>query len=210
MIQAEWTAVVLAGGRSSRFGSDKITATLRGSRLIDLVLVEIPGSVPVVIAGPDPGLIPRQALVVREEPRYGGPVAAIAAALPHVATARMVIIAADMPGAAPHLGELVSGLPADADGLMPIDEAGRLQILSGAYWAASLDAAIHRISDPDATGLAMNEVVSRLHIRTVAWPHARTWDVDTPADLALGEHILSIKTEEGVADEDGEAGHGEG
>jgi len=210
MTQVEWTVVVLAGGRSSRFGSDKITAVLRGSRLIDLVLMGIPGHVPVVVVGPDPGLLPRQALVVREEPFFGGPVAAIASALPYVATARVAIVAADSPGAAPHLSELVTGLPMDADGLVPIDETGRLQVLSGAYWSASLRAAIQRISNPDATGLAMNEVVNQLRIETISWPQARTWDVDTPADLHLGEHILAIESKDGVADKDRKAGDGEG
>lgn len=139
---------------------------------------------------------------------YGGPVSAIAAALPYVATTRMVILAADMPGAAPYLGELAGGLPVDADGLVPIDAAGRLQALSGAYWTASLDSAIQRISSPDATGLAMKAILHQLRIHTVAWPDTRTWDVDTPADLLLGEHILAIETEEGAKDEDGEAGHG--
>lgn len=210
MAHAQWTAIVLAGGRSSRFGSDKLAAILRGDRLIDLVISGIPGHVPVIVVGPDPGPFKRRITVVREDPAYGGPVAAIAAALPHVATALAVIIAADMPGAAPFLGELARSIPDDADGLVPVDSSGRLQMLCGAYRIACLDAAIRSASDGDASGLPMHSIVSQLSIDTVPWPDERTWDVDTPEDLALGKDVLAIESNDGVADEYGEGGDRKG
>ena len=210
MAKPDWTAIVLAGGRSSRFGTDKLSARLHGCRLIDLVIDGIPTEIPIIVVGPDPAPIRRPVEVVREEPPFGGPVAAIEAGLRKVATARVGIIAADMPGAAPYLEELVCDLPGDADGLIPVDESGRMQVLCGAYRTTSLQAAIARIGTTGTSGLAMQQVTTGLRMHAVPWPLGRTWDVDTPADLLLGEHILAIEPENGIDDEDREAGNGEG
>lgn len=207
--RADWTAVVLAGGRSTRFGSDKLQARIDGRRLIDRVLAGLSGDAPLIVVGPPSMSIGMAgAAVVREEPAFGGPVAAIAAALPLVGTGLVGIIAADMPVAARHLPGLVDDLPPDADALLPVDPVGRLQVLCGAYRVTALREAITAAGDP--SGQSMRAVVLRLRVRTVRWPAAWTWDVDTPADLELGEHVLAIEADEGVGDQDGEAADGQG
>lgn len=210
MVQPQWTAIVLAGGRSSRFGTDKLSARLHGRRLIDLVLDGIPAEVPVIVVGPDPAPVRRRIEVVREEPVFGGPVAAIEAGLRGAATALVGIIAADMPGAAPYLEGLVRDLPHGADGLVPVDESGRMQVLCGAYRVISLRSAIASIGRSGTTGLAMHQVTNGLRIQAVPWPGGRTWDVDTPEDLLLGEHVLAIEADHGIDDQDREAGNGKG
>lgn len=210
LVGSDWTAVVLAGGRSTRFGSDKLAARLRGRRLIDLVLERIRSDAPVIVVGPDLRPVGRSIRVVREQPAHGGPVAALAAALPLIQTPIAVVIAADMPSAAAFLDELVRDLPEDADGRVPIDGSDRLQVLCGAYRVAALQEAILLAGNGKPQGLSMQAVVGRLRISTVAWPAERTWDVDTPADLDLGEHILAVESDDGVPDQDREAGDGQG
>ena len=46
------TVVVLAGGTSRRFGSDKLAAPLGGSTVLDTVLGSLPPQWPVVVVGP--------------------------------------------------------------------------------------------------------------------------------------------------------------
>ena len=46
------TVVVLAGGTSRRFGSDKLAAPLGGSTVLDTVLGSLPSKWPVVVVGP--------------------------------------------------------------------------------------------------------------------------------------------------------------
>jgi len=176
-----WTAVVLAGGRSSRFGSDKVRIRLGEHRMIDLVIAGIGEGAPVIVVGPDPGSLPASVALVREQPPFGGPVAGLAAALPLVTTPLLAVLAADMPAAAAHLVDLVHGIQAHADGLVPVDPSGRQQVLSAVYRVGPLAAAMDRLTDP--TGASMRALVEQLRIDSVAWPAAWTWDVDTPLDL---------------------------
>ena len=69
--------VVLAGGRSSRFGSDKALATLGGKQLLDHAVERLSGWCDdVVIAGREPG--------IPDWPQSGmGPLGGIAAGLHH-------------------------------------------------------------------------------------------------------------------------------
>jgi molybdopterin-guanine dinucleotide biosynthesis protein A len=76
-------AIVLAGGRSTRFGSDKLEAVVGGRTLLGRVLdaVAAAGCDPVVVvtAREAAGVAPRRMIGVSEWPRWGGPCAAVAA-----------------------------------------------------------------------------------------------------------------------------------
>jgi len=208
LARGQWTAVLLAGGRSSRFGSDKVLARLAGTRLVDLVLSAIPSDVPVILVGPDPGSLPAWVHQVRETPSFGGPVAGIAAALPLIHTPLLGVIAADMPAAAGHLPSLVAGLLDETDACLPVDPSGRLQPLCGAYRVAAVERVIRQSGNP--TGMAMRTIVDQLRVRAVPWPAQWTWDVDTPEDLRLGQDVLAVESDEGVGDQDGETADGQG
>ncbi|WP_167132156.1 molybdenum cofactor guanylyltransferase [Paramicrobacterium chengjingii] len=78
-------AIVLAGGRASRLdGADKASIQIDGRMLLDHALAAVVGCAPVIVVGPPhlataPG---RTAMtLVREDPPFTGPVAAIDAAL---------------------------------------------------------------------------------------------------------------------------------
>ena len=215
-----WSVIILAGGRSTRFGSDKALAELDGQRLVDRALAGIPVHVPIVLVGPDLRPLAREVCVVREDPPFGGPVAAIDAGLPHVSTSIVAVLAADMPAAAGHLGSLVHSLGPGDEGIIPADSRGRAQVLCGAYRRACLERAVRAASGPTGgpAGLSMRAVVSGMKLATVTWPDERTWDVDTPADLVRhlahrrasvpgsGEYVLAVEAKDGVADEHDEAG----
>ncbi|HYN68073.1 MAG TPA: NTP transferase domain-containing protein, partial [Ornithinibacter sp.] len=49
---SEVTVVVLAGGTSRRFGSDKLGARLHGVSVLEMVVASLPESWPVVVVGP--------------------------------------------------------------------------------------------------------------------------------------------------------------
>jgi molybdopterin-guanine dinucleotide biosynthesis protein A len=76
-------AIVLAGGRSTRLGGRaKAELVIGGARLVDraVVAASAAGAGRTVIVGPDSLEVPG-ALISREDPPFGGPVAAIAAGL---------------------------------------------------------------------------------------------------------------------------------
>ncbi|HET7902058.1 MAG TPA: NTP transferase domain-containing protein, partial [Candidatus Nanopelagicales bacterium] len=95
MERTEIGAIVLAGGRSSRFGSDKLAAQVDGAPLLHRAIDAARGvAARVVLVGPAPEGLPADVVVTREEPPFGGPYAAVVAgldALDESATAVVVL-----------------------------------------------------------------------------------------------------------------------
>ena len=90
------TAVVLCGGTGRRFGGDKTRADLGGASVLDRLLAGIPADWPVLCVG-ERRPTARAVTWLREDPPGGGPVAALAAALPRVDTPVLVALGGDMP-----------------------------------------------------------------------------------------------------------------
>ena len=174
------TAVVLCGGAGRRFGSDKTRAQLAGTALLDHLLDGLPRGWPVVCVG-EPRPTSRDVTWCREEPPGGGPVAAIAAALPLVDGPVLVLLGGDMPYAAGPAPELVATLAAapDLDAVIGRDGDGRLQPLLAAYRTAALRAAV---PEPAADSPLMR-LLDALRTRVVPLPEGAALDVDTAEDL---------------------------
>jgi molybdenum cofactor guanylyltransferase len=179
--------IVLAGGRSRRFGADKLDAALEGEGLLDRCLRELPLDVGIIVVGP-PRTLGRPVLFVREDPPYGGPAAAVAAGL-RAALASPAATFAVLPGDAPFAGRTLAPLLAalnpdvhvtvgtDPDGVeQPVMVA--LDRLGARAW---LEAA------GEAEGAAARAVLHRLtvSIARVSLPADHLRDIDTKADLAF-------------------------
>lgn len=96
------SVIVLAGGRSGRFGSPKLEATLDGRPLLDHVLelaraisddVVVAGSVSAASAHSSEPLV----RTVPDPEAFGGPLVGLASALDAVDRAVVVVLAGDMP-----------------------------------------------------------------------------------------------------------------
>ena len=144
-------AVVLAGGRSRRFGADKV------SLLLDRVLAGLPASAEVVCVGPARPTRRLAVRWVREEPPLGGPLAAAAAGVAVGSAPTVLLTAADMPSiglAVPALlaalGTSVGGEP--VDGAVLVDQDGNLQVLATAWRRARLQARLAELdsAEPDS------------------------------------------------------------
>lgn len=177
---ADVTVVVLAGGTSRRFGSDKLAAPLRGSTVLDTVVASLPPRWPVVVVGP-PRDCGRRVTWTREDPPGGGPLAGVAAGVALVVTDLVAVVAGDMPYAGPALVALVDALrtaPPEVEGVVAADDDGVANPLLAAYRVAAVRAMLpspaHDRPAKLLLGLAHLEVA-------VAGPATR--DVDTPADL---------------------------
>lgn len=161
----EFDAIVLAGGRATRFGGiDKTALEMDGVRILDRVLAAVGSASHVTVVGPDVS---------------GGPVAAIASALPHLDAAIVVTLAGDQPWIGPAVPLLVDGLD-DADVAVLVAE-GRRHYLAAAWRTSSLTCAVDELDSP------VNAPVRALfHGRTVievADTGGWSRDVDSPADL---------------------------
>ncbi|MEV8240180.1 DUF6457 domain-containing protein [Microbacterium testaceum] len=175
-------AILLAGGRASRVdGAAKPLFEVDGRTLLraGYDAVRARGARRVVVVGPrlDDDLPVRWA---REDPPFGGPVAAIVAALPHVDAADVFVLACDLPTAVPAVAALPDPLPTGVDGACLDD--GRRQWLIGRYRTAALRAAASGLLDRGRDA-SMRALLGGLRIEPVAVDPALTRDVDTWDDL---------------------------
>ncbi len=172
--------VVLAGGRSRRFGADKLAAPLRGSTVLDETLAGLPVDWPVVVVG-DHRPTTRAVTWTREEPPGGGPLAGVAAGLELVSTGVVGVVAGDMPDAGPALADLVATLraaPAEVEAVVATDAEGVANPLLAAYRTASVRALL-----PTATeGRPARLLLGLSHTERRVSPEAAR-DIDVPTDL---------------------------
>lgn len=102
-------AFILAGGRSSRFGSNKVLATWQGRTLLEHALRAVePLGLPtrVVTRDPTPYLPWATAFVLAERPGLG-PVEALRAALEASLAPWALVLTGDMPGVGPLVRPLI-------------------------------------------------------------------------------------------------------
>ncbi len=128
------SAVVLAGGKSSRMGRPKAMLPFGGEPLIVQVIRKLAPLFPdiVVVAAPDQELPELHATLVRDEVAYQGPVGGICYGLRACNSAAGFVTSCDVPFLSlPLVSHLTSRLP-DHDVVVPYWE-GRLQPLHAVY-----------------------------------------------------------------------------
>lgn len=188
---AGYDAVVLAGGSARRLdGADKPGLLVGGMPMLDRVLAACAGAGRTVVVGPERATA-RPVRWVREQPPGGGPVAAIAAALPQVTAGTVLLLAADLPFFdAATAARLCAALSPKADagaGSEPaaavlVDPSGRDQPLAAAYRADALRAALAQLPDP--SGLPLRRLVGGLPTTRLPDRDGVAADCDTWDDLA--------------------------
>lgn len=185
-------AIVLCGGRSSRLGGEsKASLVLDGATLLHRAVEAVRMARRVAVVGDPDALdltvrLDERLLLTREQPAFAGPAAAVATGHrllevvgePSVAT---VVLACDIPRAASAVLELLDALPADADGVVAVDERGRRQHLLAVYRTSALSAAI---GERDLVGASMRDLTTDLDLREVPVPEGSAADVDTWDDAA--------------------------
>ena len=174
--------IVLTGGTSNRFGSDKSEALINGKTLLEYLTEGLSN---LVIVGAVAGV---EALYVREEPAGSGPVAGIGAGMNAVDTELVSIFATDMPFAPRVQPQLLKALVNDA--ALPMDCDGYLQPLAGVYRTEKLRAALESLGNLE--NRSVKELISKLNIDRV--PLVETeflLDIDTKEDLAKAIDLAS-------------------
>lgn len=172
------TVLVLAGGASRRFGSDKLAADLGGRSVLDHCLSGMPSAWALVVVGPSRA-VPVAARFVLESPPGGGPLAGVAAGLAAVETEVVCVAAGDTPRAGEVLPLLVAALEADptVSAAVLLDGERRANPLVAAYRTSDLRAAL-----PDSTaGLPARTLLTLPHREVRA--AFEVLDVDTREDL---------------------------
>lgn len=194
-------AIVLAGGTSSRFGSDKLAAELRGRPVLEHALraAAAIASPIVLVVGPDdpvPSLPPdlgADVVLARDAVAHQGPLAGLAAglaALPHGGDVA-IVVAGDMPTLVPAVLELLAGVLAsdpslgavclEAEPASPLPAAVRPSIAGPA--ATSLLEADRR-SLLGLIAAVPTAIVPAVDWRVIDPDGVTLRDVDTPEDLS--------------------------
>ncbi len=182
-MKKEITALILTGGESSRFGSNKTSALLGRKTLINHVIDSIPKRWPIVMVGPNYASPRNFIQCTREVPAGGGPVCAIEAGLRLISTEFVAVIASDMPFA----GRVIKALSQQViakDALIAIDEKGYAQTLCAIYRTEPLHTAIKSL-EPLA-GLSMKKLLPLLDAEKISLGKefaSSLLDIDTPEDL---------------------------
>ena len=181
-------AVVLAGGESRRFGSDKALAQFRGEPLIARVVRELRnvGFNQVAIAAKEPEKYADAAPgaeLLRDVRPIQTPLAGLAAGLRASRHALVFACAADMPFAADAaLIDALTAAIAGHDAAVP-HAAGSLQPLCGLWWKdACLRAAEALLARPRPPG--PRAILPLVRAARLDWPDPRPFlDADTPEVL---------------------------
>ena len=116
------SGIVLAGGRSSRFGSDKLAAQLDGVPLLDRAVAVLADAaigcteIVIVLAPGDDRELPEAAITVRravDPAAHGGPLVGLLAGLEAAREPIVLVVGGDMPTLSPEvLAALVRALTA--------------------------------------------------------------------------------------------------
>lgn len=134
-IESRFSAVVLAGGRSTRMGTDKAFLRVGNDLLIERQLrcLRESGATELLISGRvEVDYSSFEATVVNDEFPRAGPLAGVAAALKGSSSCLVFVLAVDMPRMTPAMiGRIISRCK-DSGGCVPVDGHG-LQPLGAAY-----------------------------------------------------------------------------
>jgi molybdopterin-guanine dinucleotide biosynthesis protein A len=174
-------AIVLAGGAGTRLGGvEKPQLEVSGRTLLDHVVAALSDAERVIVVGPRQPVL-RPVTFCRENPPGGGPVAAIAAGVPHTHAEIVVVLAADLPWIGPAIPMLLAALPATGMAMLT-DRDGRGNYLAAAWRRRDLVGALARLGDPaGVSARALAELVDHVRVAdTGGWGR----DCDTWDDLA--------------------------
>ena len=177
-------AIVLAGGRSSRFGRDKLAEPVDGRPLLDHVIARVRAvASDIVVAGRLDArpVVPVDVTVVGDDRPFEGPLAGLGAGLrtldPEIE--RVLVVGGDMPTLVPAvLGRVVAGLGAHQAAVLADDVGPRP--LPMAVRRAVASAAVDRLLADGERRL--RALLGELDV--VVIPQA-TWRLDDPDGLTL-------------------------
>lgn len=179
---SSFCAVVLAGGRAARLGgADKASMEVDGRTLLARALDAVIDAAEVVVVG-EPVPTERPVTFTLENPRYGGPAAALLTGRDALLrrTPRLTVLAVDMPHLTAATFRRLLEASVDRDGAVLTDPSGRRQ-LTLVVDPARLDAV-----RPDHEGqhdLPLGRLLAPLDLAEIPSAGAEHRDVDTWADL---------------------------
>ncbi len=185
--RADTTGLILAGGRSRRFGTDKALADLAGVPFVALVHAALAAhaDATLIATGSAPRAYPVPARVVLDARADAGPLAGLVAGLEAAETPWLLAAAVDLPYLTPAaLRPLVQAPTDGADVLVALGADGRRQPAC-ALWRVRTAAPVAR-GHLTSGRLALHDLLGALAVREVAVEGGALHNVNRPDDLGRG------------------------
>lgn len=184
---ADTTGLILAGGRSERFGRDKALAELAGVPFVALVhaaLAAHAGTM-LIATGAEARRYPVPARIVLDGRPDAGPLAGLAAGLAAAETPWLLAAAVDLPYLTPAALRPLLTLSTDgADVIVALDADGRRQPTCALWRVATVAPAVRgRLAADD---LALSFLLDRLAVREEPVEGGALRNVNRPDDLGDG------------------------
>lgn len=192
------SGIVLAGGRSSRFGSDKLAADFDGTSLLDRAVAGVAAVVDEVVVALAPDAertvtaVGRPVRFVADPERHGGPLVGLLAGLEVVDQPLVLVAGGDMPDLRANvLSLLVRSLRASdpSVGAVALRSRGGIAPLPVAVrTGAATDVARRLIADGERRLRSLFDHLPTRILEEAEWrpldpDEATLHDVDVPADL---------------------------
>ena len=194
------SGIVLAGGRSSRFGTDKLAARFGDSSLLEravAAVAAVASEVVVVLAPGDERLLPATTVPVRRavdpEP-FGGPLVGLLAGLEAAREPVAVVVGGDMPTLAPDVLRLLiralSAREGSRDAAVLVQRGDARPLPCAVRNGTATLAARRLLGDGERSLRALIRSINALSVAEADWrpldPTAATLlDVDVPSDLPV-------------------------
>jgi molybdopterin-guanine dinucleotide biosynthesis protein A len=191
------SGIVLAGGRSRRFGSDKLAARVGAGTLLDravAALGAVAQDVVVVVAPGDdrvPASIDRPLRIVADPEAHGGPLVGLLAGLEAVAQPLVIVVGGDMPSLQPDVLRLIGRtLAAEStiDGVVLRSRGSLVPLPAAVRTGAATDRTRQLVGDGERRLRSLFERLPTKILEEGEWrpldPEGDTLrDVDQPGDL---------------------------
>lgn len=193
MTEPRVSAIVLAGGRSSRFGRDKLAEPLGGRALLDHAIAAVSplARETIVVARPDePPHVPLGTILVHDPSPFEGPLVGLVTGLRGATQPVALVVGGDMPTMVPSVLEaLIARLDDPTVDAAVLEDNGRRRPLPAALRTSPTMSVAERLVAAGERRLgALIEAVATAVLDEPTWrtldPDGRTTrDVDVPADV---------------------------
>ncbi|MDV6373687.1 molybdenum cofactor guanylyltransferase [Deinococcus arenicola] len=178
----DFSAAITAGGRSSRFGSDKALALARGRPLLDHVAESLRGCPTRLLIAPTGKYVLDGWKVIPDTRPGEGPLAGLEVALSHTPTEWLAFTGVDLPGLTADFWQALAQARTSASlAVFPLDGEGRPQPLAGLY-RRDLLPRVTELLDAGERRLKLAAPPER-YVLVPGWSAALR-NINTPDDLA--------------------------
>ncbi len=189
------TALILAGGESSRMGQDKAGLLLDGQTLLQRVADIVQPLFTDIIVSVRQPRADCEFMQVCDDPSHAGPLAGLASGLAQAKTPWVFAVACDMPFITPELIECLAGFRADVDAVVPVVQ-GHPQPMAAFYATRSLSNLRETLNGGGK--LSLRAWLEKLQVRYVNETEMQAadlrgfFDLDTPQDVAMAINMEKI------------------